>query len=90
MKFKPHVTLAVTAALLCLPALSAFAAPKTKSPATSSIAVVAVLPAASAAAFRKSEAEIDRAAVDARRDQDPDVNGSVKDGMPISETRSKP
>lgn len=79
----------VAGALLGLIAQGVFAAP-TKNPATPLIMAAAQQTAAPTAAPLRSDAEINRAAAAARRDQDPIVNGSVKDIKPASETRSEP
>ena len=83
MKIKPRGLAA--AVVLCAIAQGVFAAPATTSREKPSSATVATKPVAvSTMASSQSDAEIERAAVASRRDQDPDLNGSVKHQTPAS------
>lgn len=62
-----------------------YAAPATQSRETPSSTAVATKPVTvSTTASFQSDAEIERAAVASRRDQDPDLNGSVRHQTPAS------
>ena len=84
MKSKPHPVASVTAALACLVAQGVLAAPSANDGAKPLVATAARPTAVPRAAPRQSEAEINLAAVAARRDQDPDLNGSAKDATRAS------
>lgn len=81
MKTKPRRLAA--AVVLWAIAQGVFAAPATNSREKPSSAAVATKPVTVfATASPRSDAEIERAAVASRRDQDPDLNGSVKHPIP--------
>ena len=83
MKTKPHGLAAVV--VLCAIAQSIFAAPATTSPEKPPSVAVATKPViVSTTASSRSDAQIERAAVASRRDQDPDLNGWVKHPTPAS------
>ncbi|GKS85490.1 hypothetical protein AVMA1855_15080 [Acidovorax sp. SUPP1855] len=81
MKTKPRGLAA--AVVLYAIAQGVSAAPATNSGEKPSSAAVATKPVTvSAVGSSQTDAEIERAAVASRRDQDPDLNGSVKHPIP--------
>ena len=83
MKTKPRGLAAVV--VLCAITQGIFAAPVTTSQEKPPPVAVATKPlTVSTTASSPSDAEIERAAVASRRDQDPDLNGWVKHPTPAS------
>lgn len=79
MKSKALRAIVVTATLLWSIAQSVSAAPPTKDTPNPKVAAAAQQTDVSRAAPRQADADVHRAAEAARRDQDPDLNGTTKD-----------
>lgn len=79
MKSKPHPVVFIAAALLCSIAQGVSAAPPAKDAAKPAVTAAAQQTAVPPAVPHQSDADINRAAEAARRDQDRGLNGSAKD-----------
>lgn len=79
MKLKARHAVVVAGTLLCSVAQSVCAAPPAKDVPSTKITTVAQQPDVPHAVPRQSDADINRAAEAARRDQDPSLNGTAKD-----------